>query len=423
MQFQPSRSLQENLALRFVESDADAEKVISVNAEIHGADAGAVIRYWLFAGHPILSRSDFLFIEDRTTGRAVATLAFLPTIWHYGGQPLPVAELGFVATLPDYRRRSLQRHLSSAFDELALAQGYTLAAIEGIPGFYGQFGYEYAVPLNHRVDLEFRQISDDPGSTGYNARAATLEDVSALQQLYDASISDLDVAAQRDAALWTHQLAASKRTNFCGTTTIFEHEGKVVGYLRWNDDEWSDRLRILELAVSEGPGARERILAALRFARDKGESGAKGGLRLQLHLDHPAAVVARYLGAVDRGHYGWQMKVLGPVGFMQLIGSALERRLEASLLAESSVSLVFDLYRSRLYLGFKRGKLVEIDQTGDSVEADAGMTLKQATQLWLGWRGRKELEAWYPDFWSREHARQWIDVLFPEARACIYMPY
>jgi hypothetical protein len=115
--------------------------------------------------------------------------------------------------------------------------------------------------------------------------------------------------------------------------------------------------------------------------------------------------------------------VLDPVGFMQLIGSALERRLEASLLAETSASLVFDLYRSRLRLRFKRGELIEIDQTGDNVEADAGMTLKQATQLWLGWRGRQELEAWYPDFWTREHARQWIDVLFPEARACIYMPY
>jgi hypothetical protein len=51
------------------------------------------------------------------------------------------------------------------------------------------------------------------------------------------------------------------------------------------------------------------------------------------------------------------------------------------------------------------------------------MSLKQATQLWLGWRGREAMEAWYPDFWTREHARHLLDVLFPKARAYIYMPY
>jgi hypothetical protein len=51
------------------------------------------------------------------------------------------------------------------------------------------------------------------------------------------------------------------------------------------------------------------------------------------------------------------------------------------------------------------------------------MTLKQATQLWLGWRERKALEAWHPDFWTRETSRFLLDVLFPQTRAYIYVPY
>jgi predicted N-acetyltransferase YhbS len=425
-QLQLPRTLGDGLVLRIIESDTDAEKVVAVNTEIHGSDVGAIVRHWLFEGHPTVVRGDWLFIEDEATDQAVATLNLIPMTWRYGGQSLPVAELGFVATLPDYRRRGLQRVLSDTFDQLALSRGYALAAIEGIPGFYGQFGYEYALPLEGGFDLEFEQVPGEPAPTGYTIRPATAADVPALQKLYDASIAALDIAAPRDAALWTHQLSVPEEIAFYGTTTAIEREGRVVGYLRWGGDEWSDRLRVLELAVDDGPGARERILAALRFARAQGQSGDKSGLKLRLPAGHPAVILARYLGAVDGGHYGWQMKVLGPVGFMQTVGPVLEARLAGSLLAGYSGTFVFNLYRSRLVLRFEAGKLVEVDApTGESheVQADARMTLKQATQFWLGWRGREALEEWYPDFWSRDGARHLLDVLFPETRAYIYTPY
>jgi predicted N-acetyltransferase YhbS len=422
-QLQFPRTLGDGLILRTVESDADAEKVVAINDEIHGSDVGAVVRHWLFEGHPTTSRPDWLFVEDEATDQAAATLNLIPMTWRYGGHPLPVAELGFVATLPDYRRRGLQRVLSDAFDRLALSRSYTLAAIEGIPGFYGQFGYEYALPLEGGFDLEFEQVPGEPAPTGYTLRPATAADVPALQKLYDASIATLDIAAPRDAALWAHQLSVPEEIAFYGTTTAIEREGRVVGYLRWSDDDWSDRLRVLELAADDDPGARERVLAALRFARAQGRSGDKRGLRLRLPAGHPAVVVACYLGAVDKGHYGWQMKVLDAVGYIRAIGPALETRLAGSLLADYSGTLVFDLYRSRLALRFDAGRLVEVSAPVDEVETDVRVTLKQATQFWLGWRGREALEEWYPDFWSRDGARHLLDVLFPEARAYIYMPY
>jgi len=417
-------ALDEKLKLRAVLSDADAEEVIAINGEIHGSDADAIVRRWLFEGHPSTSRGDWLFIEDEANGKAAATLSLIPMTWCYGGQPLPVAELGFVATRPDYRRRGLQRVLADAFERLALDRGFAVAAIEGIPGFYGQFGYEYAVPLLGGLDLAYQQVPDsDEVEKGYLTRQAAVEDVPALQPLYDASIAALDVAALRDEELWTYQLAVPKEITFYGSTTVIEQAGRVVGYLRWTDDDWTDRLRILELAVEEGPGARERIAVALRFARERGQSVGKRGLRLQLPGLHPAASVARYLGGVDTGYYGWQIKMLDPVGFMWAIKPALEARLARSVMAGVGGTLVFDLYRSQLILRFEMGRLIEASTGHDERKADARMTLKQATQLWLGWREREALEAWYPDFWTREQNRHLIDILFPKAQAYIYMPY
>jgi GNAT superfamily N-acetyltransferase len=428
------RSVGDGLLLRAVQTDAEAEKVIALNAEIHGPDEGEVVRHWLFHGHPTMSRGDWLFIEDQATGEAAASLSLMPTPWRYDSQPLPVAELGFVGTRAAYRRRGLQRVLSDTFDQLAQSRGFTLAAIEGIPGFYGQFGYDYAVPLLGGVDLEYAQIPASPSAgdpdgesdnVGYVTRAATMKDLPALRRLYDASIADLNVAAPRDRELWAYQLSAPEPVTFYPPTTVLERDGRVMGYLRWNDDGWTDRIRIVELGVEDGPGARKRILVALRFVRDRGQSANKRGVTLQLPENHPAVSVGRYLGAIDHGYYGWQMKVLDPISFMRAIGPALEGRLAGSLLAGFSGELVFVLYGypSRLALRFHEGRLVEVTTADRETEAHARMTLKQATQLWLGWRGREALEKWNPDFSSGATSRQLIDVLFPKAHAYIYMPY
>jgi predicted N-acetyltransferase YhbS len=413
----------EGLVLRAVETDAHAAKVAALNGEVHGAEEEHIVRHWLFEGHPNIGRGDWLYVEDETNGQAVATLCLIPMTWRYGDQALPVAELGFVGTQPDYRGQGLQRALSDAFDRLALSRGYTLAAIEGIPGFYGQFGYEYAIPLNQRFDLEFEQVPGEPALDVYTFRPAEAGDVPTLQGLYDASIAPLDLAALRSADLWTHQLSVPPEITFYGVTTVIEREGRVVGYLRWNDDDWIDRLRIQELAVQAGPRACDLILAALRFARERGRAADKRGLRLWLPGNHPAVTLARYLGGTDRGHYGWQMKVLDPVGFLQAVGPALEARLAGSLLAGYSGSLTFDLYRSRLALRFVGGELRQVGPVEGGLRTDAGMTLNQATQLWLGWRGREALEDWYPDCWARSEARHLLDVLFPLAQVHIYIPY
>lgn len=424
--------LDDHLILRAVQTDADAEKVIELNAQVHGADEGEIVRYWLYHGHPAMQREDWLFIEDESTGQAAATLSLMATTWSYGTHPLPVAELGFVATNPDYRRRGLQRALSDAFDELARERGYTLAAIEGIPGFYGQFGYEYAIPLVGGFNLDFEHVPEGPSlretdgtheGGGFRFRRAIPIDVPSLQRLYDISIADLDIAAVRDRALWTYQISAPENIVFYPPTTTMEQAHQIVGYMRWTDDDWTDRLRILELAVVGGPGARERFLMALRFARDRGLDAGKRGLTLQLPANHPVVGFARYLGPLNGGNYGWQMKVLDTLSFMQAIRPALEARLSGSLLAEYSGALVFELYRSRLELRFEDGSLIDVTAPERLDDADARMSLNQATQLWLGWRGREALEDWYPDFSTKEPSRLLLDVLFPKAWAYIYMPY
>ncbi len=56
--------------------------------------------------------------------------------------------LEMVVTHPDYRRRGLVRALIERFHRVTAERGFDLCFIEGIPYYYRQFGYTYAV--DHR---------------------------------------------------------------------------------------------------------------------------------------------------------------------------------------------------------------------------------------------------------------------------------
>ncbi|HRF95611.1 MAG TPA: hypothetical protein PLZ51_10465, partial [Aggregatilineales bacterium] len=89
--------------------------------------------------------------------------------------------------------------------------GYHLSNIQGIPYFYRQFGYEYALPLEGGWRLELHSVPDDMPN-GYTFRLATTQDIPALMRLYDLAMCDLDIHAVRDEAIWGYLLGASTKT-------------------------------------------------------------------------------------------------------------------------------------------------------------------------------------------------------------------
>ncbi|MCJ7638074.1 MAG: GNAT family N-acetyltransferase [Nitrososphaeraceae archaeon] len=72
--------------------------------------------------------------------RIVASLTLIPQTWCYGDVPIKVAEMGLVATLPEFRNIGLQRILNTEYDKVLMYEYYDFSVIEGIPYFYRQFG-------------------------------------------------------------------------------------------------------------------------------------------------------------------------------------------------------------------------------------------------------------------------------------------
>lgn len=144
--------LEDNLVLRAATID-DAEQTIELNRFVHGnpeknepSDDVAAWTADLFAGYnDAIGPSDFTVVEDTKTGKIVSTICLMSQVWNIGGIDTPMGMPEIVGTHPDYRRRGLVRKQFDLMHQWSADRGQLFNTILGIPNYYRQFGYEYAI--------------------------------------------------------------------------------------------------------------------------------------------------------------------------------------------------------------------------------------------------------------------------------------
>ena len=223
----------------------------------------------LILHHPNTRPEHWLYVEDTTTGAIVSSLALIPWRWQFEDATLHAAEMGIVGTDPAYRRRGLIRTLDRRFKELLTAEGYHLSHIQGIPYYYRQFGYEYALPLEGewRVELHDVPAEPPPGARAVTFRQATVEDIPALARLYDEAMADIPIHAARDGAIWRYLLTHATETATARETwLVLDDAGATLGYWRIERGGFGTGLNVDD----RSPAAR-RGAAVLPFlaARDR----------------------------------------------------------------------------------------------------------------------------------------------------------
>lgn len=144
--------LDDNLVLRSATID-DREKVAKFNgivmAEPPEMTPEPEIGEWtrdLFDGvNRNVGPNDFTVVEDTSTSEIVSTIVYISQTWNIGGIDTPMGMPEIVGTHPDYRRRGLVRRQFEVMHEWAKQRGHFFNTVMGIPYYYKQFGYEYAL--------------------------------------------------------------------------------------------------------------------------------------------------------------------------------------------------------------------------------------------------------------------------------------
>lgn len=417
-------------------TQGEFDAIADLNRRVHG-EGVAVLARILRDGAPGMGPRDWYGLFDPTGERCLSTLCRIPATWTLrGGRsdgpscPLPVAELGLVATDEAARGGGLSSWLMRRFLADSKEGGYLLSSIQGIPYFYRRFGYEYAVPLLMGVRLgpELTAGLGPPPSH----RPATADDLPLLKAWFDESQRALELRAERDDARWAFLTGEAQKSPETAVErlVLLDGSGEPAGYLGVQNDCFGPTL-----AVVEGWHGRLAPEIALALAEKLRTERGLPHVTSFLERGHPVSAATQDLGGELWDGYGWQMSALDPAAFMAAAAPVYASRLKEAGFAGRPSRLALDFYGGSCLLSwdgealsvgrhsrdYPVGEPIETAEHGDTPEARVPPEL--LAPLALGFRPREEIDRLRFDLGVPKGSRPFFDAIFRPARGFVYPLY
>jgi predicted N-acetyltransferase YhbS len=381
---------------------ADAAQIVALSKDAHGDYVEAGVRAVLTA-------------EDRGPGawtvvtdadQVVSTLCLLDETFRLDGVDLPVGQVEYVATLPEYRRRGLVRAQMARVHAWSAARGDLLTIIFGVAYFYRRFGYEYALggPDTYvpgwAVPL--------PMPEGWEVRPATPGDAPVLARLHDAALAASDLARVRRPREWALLLASPGTFDQEVWAATYRGEVRATARIwRYGAQHW-----LLEPAVRELDGARALLAAAWQRL-------PMGGLAFSDRPGTPFSALLPDVGVRIERQLDVYARVPDPVAFLDRIRPVLSRRLARSPFAHDRGELVVSFFTSGVALSYADGAVTHVravDPLEDLGPETVAVPPDQVATLLLGRFGARELARRHTDA-SLGRSSGLVEVLFPRLRA------
>ena len=426
-------NLGDGLILRFATVE-DTEELAQFNGRIHGEqgfnDAVAEwTREFASPSHPTCGPDNVTVVEDTTTKKIVSSMCLIPQVWTFDGLPFPVGRPEAVGTDPTYRRRGLIRAQFDVLHAKSEREGHLVQGITGIPWYYRQFGYEYAIDLDGGRCVYPALIAPlKPDETeAYRYRTATLADLPLVIALYDRDCARSLVACPRSEAEWRRSLDVTPESILYEAWIIIETvEGRAVGVPPAvgvmkiaRELSWRKMFPVRMFNVIEGESLRTVLSSALRWLKTEAETMAAARqkpvptIHFELGEQHPVFEAAPEMFHKNIESYAWYVRVTDVPKFLNHIAPVLEGRLAQSALSGFSGEIKVSECVRGFKLNIERGKInAEAWQADDN--APVMFPPYTFLQVLFGRRSFGELRTMYPDCWSDDDtATVVIETLFP----------
>lgn len=434
------RDLGDGLILRWSTAE-DTEKIAQLCSMVFrdkaNEPANEFMLHWirrLMRGdHPVMGPGDFGVVEDTTKEGApvVACTCLWRHTWEYEGVPFAIGRPEIVASDPAYRRRGLIRALFEMVHTRSEAEGHLVQAITGIPYFYRQFGYEYALDLGGKrvTYLSLIPKLKDGASETYTLREATIEDIPFLVEYYNRRRAANIVWADIPEDYWRYLLegwkAQPEQDKTDALLMIVDTAGISHGYLFTMVKRRGKDLEVWALETSAQTNIQALMPSVLRglqayglqIPTSKPDTEPLSEISFMLGRIHPVYdVLGNELAPLQEKPYAWYVRVADMPAFLQHIAPVLEQRLANSALAGYTGEVKLDLYQSGLQLTFEHGLLKsaqrwQVPIYGDN--AGAGFPPLVFSQVVFGHRALDELRHAFPDVWVSNELEVVLKTLFP----------
>lgn len=396
------------------------------------------VRRMMRSDYPLMGPNDYAVIEDtRKEGNPlVACTCLWRQTWEYEGIPFKIGRPEYVATDPHYRRRGLVRVLFDMVHQRSASEGHPVTAITGIPYFYRQFGYEYALDLDGKRAVFLTQIAEakDGEQEAYTLREATREDIPLMQESYQRRKASSIVWARIPDSYWRDELEAWRIQPEWGRTSnvqmIVDSTGVAQGYLLLAPRRWDSSLVVWGFESMSGTNLRAMLPPVLRALKAYGEqmptskpdTKAFNAIAFHLGRSHPVYEALGELAQAKEEPYAWYVRVPDLPAFLSLIAPVLEKRLADSYLAGYTGELKLDFYRGGLRMVFDKGRLTTAENWQVPVyDSNAGGGFPELVflQVIFGHRSIGELRHAFPDVWVSDETGYALNVLFPARESSV----
>ena len=386
----------------------------------------AYVEGLLSGRHPLCSPDDFAVVTD-PTGRVVAATILMRMNIDYAGAYLSGGRPEIVASYADVRNRGYIRKIFELIHTRSAARGDVFQGITGIPFYYKQFGYDYAVTLGGALSILLSSVAHTTEPEPYRLRPAKTDDILQLQLLYERErlrVHDrlpMLTSSRIDAAYWRWAIGETGSHEPWRPYMILDSAGDVVGSVGLSRIRAGDDV-VLSFFATE-PHIRIgdvypsvlREIAALADHIPVWDSTTKPctGIRAALGIDHPLYPLLRQKHHTSTPPYGWYIRVSDLTRLIGCIAPVLERRLAQSAFAGYTGSILIDFYRGGLEITFARGRIHSSTWPG-TPGAHAAYPPHVIVQQIFGLHSLAELKAAHMDVRANPTAAQLLDIVFPK---------
>jgi hypothetical protein len=428
MTYEAFSPLPDGLEFGIVKTDDELEELIKFNSSIHEPQDGEELRR-IIDLLPEFSREMNYFIRDTDKGVFVSSLNAIPSVWGYAGIPLRNLELGFVGTLPEYRRRGLVRALYQEFFEKELTRGkYHVSTIQGIPYYYRQFGYDFLIPAWRSVFLRTNQIPDippkeKPAWMQLSIRRATKSNLDQIIQLYEEMTSHTLVSTVRSRTLWEIQEQQQREYENEFATYVVKCGKEVEGYFRLaarvsEKDPGNGFLDVIECSIRTYDGVRR----TLQFLKDQCKDKNLNRIALSGAITSNLSQIGLDLGGNMSRGWKHQLRIPDMIRFLKRIRIVLQKRLRSTMFDGLTQEVTINTYRHCYVLDFQGGKIQQIKDLGiheDGKNLSFRAPPQDFVRLLLGQYSIDELSQQNIDFLVNGAVKTLVTTLFPKQESFI----
>jgi hypothetical protein len=413
------RDLGNGLVLRNATPE-DVPAALGLLKVVHSEDIMRSTAPW-FEKHPRMTFGDIFIVEDTGTGKIVSHAIQLPGTWILDGLEIPMIQMEVVGTLEQYRHQGLMRAINTAYDERAVEVKPVSQAVAGIPYFYRELGYEYAVPMESGFYIAPSLIPDLPDGQ-HEIISIRKNDFASFPEWLEFRRTHLPKRTwlkglgQEDFEY--HAFDECKRRNEAFTFCVVEDAGETVGafYYMWSEEDY---LEVGELYLSDSKYAD----AVLRHIKNLATS--LGGITFEIRPPNQPQLY-EYIKAKSRstpaGTYMWYVKIPSIPRFLLSLKEHIHLRLQNTDFERYTGQLTLTNYKEGFTLTFENGHLIDVvSNASRDYERYYDLRIPKGplVKLLMGHSTFDELKQYDPDIQCKAARRPLVRALFPRFKASI----